>query len=126
MKFNMNIKIPNKSASLLAEGVVEVVVRRFYEKTTTKYAMEFAVSKDGKEHLVAKEYKMNASAPSADFLRDCQTVLARPFNEVENQGDFNSTQLEGKACRVVIVHKRVSGGRMAAVVTTVLPQEVKQ
>lgn len=116
----MKIKITSKSIELPPEGLTNAVVSSTSDSGANSCTIEFSVSCNGKTFPAIKRYKKELKAGS-DLSKDAQTILGRPFHELEAAGEFDSDELNGKPCQVVIIHKKTSGGKLQAVVNTVLP-----
>jgi len=121
----MKIKIMQPKNTLACEGELSASVKSVKAKgdNNSKVSIEFCVVCNGGEFVVAKDYALKLE-PKTELYKDAQTILARPFAEAElSSGEFDTETLTGLACRVVVVHRRTSGGKTAAVVTAVLPKD---
>lgn len=118
----MKIKIIQPKNTVACEGELPAHVKAVKAKGENKIMIEWGVVCNGGEFVVAKDYPAKLE-PKTELYKDAQTILARPFAEAELSGEFDTETLTGLACRVVVVHRRTSGGKTAAVVTAVLPKD---
>jgi hypothetical protein len=117
----MKLKIIQPKNTLPCEGELHAVVKAVKPKGDTKALIELTVVCEAGEFVVSKEYLAKLDSKS-ELFKDAQSILGRPFNENELADSFDLATLEKLPCRVVVAHKRTSGGKTAAVVTTVLPK----
>jgi hypothetical protein len=115
----MKLKINKPPGALPKEGTYEAIIKAVIDRPEKKkVAIEFTLP--GYDKPFSKEYPRTLD-PHTALFQEAQTILGRRFTEQEIGGDFELDQLVNKSCQVVIAHKRTAGGRVAAVVSVVLP-----
>lgn len=114
----MKIKNNIKPSVLAPEGIHGALVQAVTPKGDSKCAVEFKLEIAERTYTASKVYpaKIECGSPLVD---DAQVILGHRIECDENGADFDTDALVGRAAQVVVEHKKTSGGRIIAVVTTV-------
>ena len=115
----MKVKINVKPDALVPEGVHNSAkVNAIKPKGDAKCIFDYGIVHGGREFVPTKLYpaKLECGSP---LLHDAEIILGRKIVCDADGAEFDLNELVGKPCQVVVEHKRTSGGRVIAVVTTV-------
>ena len=114
MKIINNVKKP----ALAPEGVHVALVKSVKAKGDAKCVVEFEITVEQREYTATKVYpaKLQCGAPLVD---DAEVILGKSIACDQEGAEFDMDELVGKACQVVVEHKKTSGGRIIAAVGTV-------
>lgn len=115
----MRVKINIKPDALAPASVHnDAKVNAIKPKGDSKCIIEYRMVHGGREYDATKVYpaKLECASP---LLHDAEVILGRSITCDAEGAEFDLNELIGKPCQVVVEHKRTSGGRIIAVVTTV-------
>jgi hypothetical protein len=111
--------VSKATSELPAEGIYSAVAKFFKEKGEKKVQAGFGL-RDGSEVTCDFPRDINPGSP----LHKCAgTFLGEKLVRTLENGEFDCDKLVGLPCRVLVEHKKASGGKMVATVKAVLPAE---
>ena len=119
----MFLKLKTKKSALVSEGthraVVNSVVGKPTEEDPKRIDLGFRVEGSTDEVIKVLPISLEVGSP---LRNDVETILGRTLTNQDLSDGFDPhTQLQGKSCQIVVMHKNGSGGRPVAVATLVLP-----
>ena len=115
----MRVKINIKPDALAPGGVHNIAkVNAIKPKGDAKCIGEFGIVHDGRDYVATKVWpaKLEGGSP---LLHDAEIILGRKIVCDQEGAELDLEELVNKPCQVVVEHKKTSGGRVIAVVTTV-------
>jgi hypothetical protein len=116
----MIIKSLKKAADLAHEGEYGSELKQVGSKGEGKKCLLFfGITHNGNSFLVPKECV--ASFDSGPLRKDLEILNGVEFTRKEIEEGIDPEKFIGRQCRILVVHKRTSGGRVVAVVSVLLP-----
>jgi hypothetical protein len=112
----MKLSIAKADTPALQPGDYQAKTGEIKDLGNGKAEWPFEVKHGNTTVTVKKAYK-DVTKIRSELMRDAETVNGEPFRE---GAEVDLITLTEKPCRVVIVHKRGSGGKLTAVVNSVL------
>jgi hypothetical protein len=121
----MKLKLSIPKTALAPEGVHDAKVGAVVPGGEGRCTLQFAFTKENEQFLVDRGYAARLDSGSP-LLKDMETILGRKFTGGEAGQDLDlKLLLVDKICQIVVAHRRSSGGKLVASVTTVLPAVTK-
>lgn len=117
----MKLYTNKKASDLVPEGEYPAELRAVtYKNENKKCILDFEINAAGKAVTVPKE--VPADFDSGPLRKDLEILNGAEFTrkQVDEEG-VDPERFVGSKCRVFVIHKRTSGGRVVAVVNVVLP-----
>ncbi len=116
----MIIKSTKKATDLAPEGEYPAELKSVsYKNEGRKCILHFETGPDGKKQVVPKE--VPSSFDTGPLRKDLELLNGAEFTTRQVEHGLDPEQFIGRKCRVLVVHKRTSGGRVVAVVSVLLP-----
>jgi hypothetical protein len=111
----MKIKVPQKSGDLPPDGVYNATVKASREKSDTCCVLDFEITNGERSWVVSRDYSAKKDCHK-QLIKDASAIMQAPITD-----EFETDSLIGKSCQAVVATRKSSGGKLVAVVTTVLP-----
>jgi len=118
-EIKMKIKQTKTTTDLAPEGEHPAKLAKVgYKNEDKKCLLTFETGPEEKKHFVTKE--VPSSLDAGHLRKDLELLNGSTFTTEELENGIEPEQFVGRKCRVLIEHKRTSGGRMVALVSVLL------